>query len=100
MSAVSYLELSIVLDSGRDPNLSRAIDELIERFNILIEPVTPGQARIAREAYRDYGRLSGHPAKLNFSDCFSYALARARREPILFTGDGFSHTDLLPAVKL
>jgi len=99
MSAASYLELSIVIDGRRDPVMSREIDELIERFDIRIEPVTPEQARIARQAYRDYGRGSGHPANLNFGDCFSYALARAKREPILFKGDGFSHTDLRPAVQ-
>jgi ribonuclease VapC len=97
MSAAAYLELSIVIDSRKDAALSREIDELIQRFNIIIEPVTPEQARIAREAYRDYGRGSGHPAHLNFGDCFSYALARAKREPILFKGDDFIHTDLRPA---
>jgi ribonuclease VapC len=98
MSAASYLELSIVIDSRKDATLSREIDELIERFAIVIEPVTPEQARIARAAYRDYGRGSGHPANLNFGDCFSYALARAKREPILFKGADFMHTDLRPAV--
>jgi ribonuclease VapC len=46
----------------------------------------------------DYGRGSGHRANLNFGDCFSYALARAKREPILFKGDDFQHTDLRSAV--
>jgi ribonuclease VapC len=58
----------------------------------------PEQARIARDAYRDYGRGSGHAANLNFGDCFSYALARAMREPILFKGEDFIHTDLRSAV--
>ena len=94
MSAASYLETGIVADAWRDPILSRQVDELVEQFSIEIEPVTVEQALIAREAYRDYGRASGHPANLNFSDCFSYALARAKREPILFKGDNFRHTDL------
>ena len=98
MSSASYVALSIVIDSRKDVALSREIDELIERFNIVIEPVTPEQARIARQAYRDYGKGSGHPANLNFGDCFSYALARAKREPILFKGDDFIHTDLRSAV--
>jgi ribonuclease VapC len=98
MSSASYVELSIVIDSRKDVALSREIDELIERFNIVIEPVTPEQARIARQAYRDYGKGSGHAANLNFGDCFSYALARAKREPILFKGDDFIHTDLRSAV--
>jgi ribonuclease VapC len=58
-----------------------------------IEPVTAAQAKIARQAYRDYGKGSGHPANLNFGDCFSYALARDKREPILYKGDDFVHTD-------
>jgi len=51
------------------------------------------QAKIARQTYRDYGRGSGHPAGLNFGDCFSYALAREKREPVLWKGDDFGHTD-------
>ena len=90
---------SIVVDGWRNPILSREFDELIRRFNIQIEPVTAEQARIARQAYRDYGRGSGHPANLNFGDCFSYALARDKREPILFKGDDFVHTDLRSAIQ-
>jgi ribonuclease VapC len=99
ISAATYFELSIVIDSRRDPAMSREIDDLLDRFSIDIEPVTAEQAHIARQAYRDYGRGSGHPANLNFGDCFSYALARAKREPILFKGDDFIHTDLRSAVK-
>jgi len=98
ISAVTYLEMSIVMDSRRSPALSREVDEIIERFNVQIEPVTVEQAKIARQAYRDYGRGSGHPANLNFGDCFSYALARDKREPILYKGDDFGHTDLRPAI--
>jgi ribonuclease VapC len=99
ISAATYLELSIVIDSRQDPAMSRKIDDLLDRFSIEIEPVTAEQARIARQAYRDYGRGSGHAANLNFGDCFSYALARAKREPILFKGDDFGHTDLRSAVE-
>jgi len=98
ISASTYVELSIVVDRWRNPTLSSRVDELIEQFRIEIEPVTPEQARIARQAYRDYGRGSGHAANLNFGDCFSYALARTKREPILFKGDDFIHTDLRSAV--
>jgi ribonuclease VapC len=99
ISAATYFETSIVLDGLRKPDISRALDDLIERAQIEIEPMTAEQARIARQAYRDYGRGSGHPANLNFGDCFSYALARAKREPILFKGDDFGHTDLRSAVE-
>jgi ribonuclease VapC len=99
MSAATYLEFSIVIDSRRDPALSREIDEIIERYNIVIEPVTVEQARIARQAYRDFGKGSGHPASLNFGDCFSYALACEKREPMLWKGDDFGHTDLRSALQ-
>jgi ribonuclease VapC len=98
-SAATYFETAIVIDSLRNPIMSHLLDDLIERAGIIIEPVTPEQARIARQAYRDYGRGSGHPATLNFGDCFSYALARAKREPILYKGDDFGHTDLRSAAQ-
>ena len=71
LSAASYVETSIVLDALRDPVVSVRFDILLSDSAIEIEPVTPEQARIARQAYRDYGRGSGHPAQLNFGDCFS-----------------------------
>jgi ribonuclease VapC len=98
MSAASYLETAIVLDSRRDSVMSAKLDDVIEEAEIVIEPVTVEQARIARQAYRDFGRGSGHPANLNFGDCFSYALARDKREPMLWKGDDFGHTDLRAAV--
>jgi ribonuclease VapC len=98
ISAATYVEVSVVLERLKDPTLNHDIDDLIDRFNIRMEPVTVEQALIARQAYRDYGRGSGHAANLNFGDCFSYALARVKREPILFKGDDFGHTDLRAAV--
>ena len=98
ISAASYLESSIVADGYRNPKLSARFDEFMSIPKLVIEPVTAEQARIARQAYRDYGRASGHAANLNFGDCFSYALARAKREPILFKGDDFVHTDLRSAL--
>jgi ribonuclease VapC len=98
ISAASYLETAIVLDKHRDPVLSAGLDDLINDVNIVIEPVTAAQAKIARQAYRDYGKGSGHPAALNFGDCFSYALARDKREPLLYKGDDFIHTDLRSAI--
>ena len=97
ISAASYLETSIVIDGLRNPAQSARLDDLIEEMEMVIEPVTAAQARIARQAYRDYGKGSGHPANLNFGDCFSYALARDKREPLLYKGDDFVHTDIRPA---
>lgn len=98
-SAATFLETAIVVDGSRDPILSRRLDDLMTAAEISIEPVTESQARIARQAYRDYGRGSGHPAGLDFGDCFAYALARERGEPLLFKGDDFSRTDIAPAIQ-
>lgn len=57
-------------------------------------PVDGGQARVAGDAYLRYGRGSGSRARLNYGDCFSYALAVSRDEPLLFKGDDFIHTDV------
>jgi ribonuclease VapC len=94
VSAVNFFEAAIVIDGSRDPIASRRFDELVAAADLVVEPVTPEQARIAREAYRDFGRGSGHPAKLNFGDCFAYALAKFTGEPLLYKGDDFSKTDL------
>ena len=92
------MESAIVIDGSRDPVASRRFDDLVKAAQLVVEPVTEAQARIAGEAYRDFGRGSGHPARLNFGDCFSYALARAMGEPLLFKGDDFAHTDITPAL--
>jgi ribonuclease VapC len=97
MSAANYFEAAIVIDGARSPIASRRFDEAVTEAGIIIEPVTREQAEIARAAYRDFGKGSGHPARLNFGDCFAYALARARREPLLFKGDDFSQTDVAVA---
>jgi len=94
ISAGTYLEVSIVIDRARDPLVSRRLDEFLAEGAFVIEPVTASQAHIAREAYRDFGKGSGHRAGLNFGDCFSYALARELNEPLLFKGDDFRHTDI------
>lgn len=98
ISAASYLETHIVVDGYKNPILKARLEEIFENPGIHVEPVTLEQAKIARVAYRDFGKGSGHPAGLNFGDCFSYALAREKREPILFKGDGFGHTDLRAAL--
>jgi len=97
ISATTYVEIGAVIDGARDPVASRLVDELLAKAGIIIEPVTAAQARIAMEAYRDFGKGSGHAAGLNFGDCFAYALAKATGEPLLFKGDDFSHTDMTAA---
>ncbi len=98
ISAANFLETAIVIDGSRDPVASRRFDDLVREARLIIEPVTEEQARIAREAYRDYGKGGGHAAQLNFGDCFAYALARCTGEPLLFKGDDFTRTDVTPAL--
>ena len=99
ISAANFVEAAAVVDGSRNPVLSRRFDDLLRDAHVRIEPVTETQARLAREAYRDFGRGSGHPAKLNFGDCFAYALARDTGEPLLFKGQDFSYTDITPVLR-
>lgn len=94
ISAVNFVEAAAVVDKERDPIANRRFDELLREADVVVESVSENQARIARAAYRDFGRGSGHPAKLNLGDCFAYALAKAKREPLLFKGDDFAKTDV------
>ena len=98
MSAAGYLEASIVVDRLPAPHYSRIFDNLLSDLGIITEPVTATQARIARDAFRRFGKGSGHPARLNFGDCFAYALAKDFDEPLLFIGNDFVHTDVRPAL--
>jgi len=98
VSAANFVEAAVIIDASHDPVASRRFDDLIKEAQIIIEPVTEPQARIAREAYRDFGKGSSHPAKLNFGNCFAYALAKFAGEPLLFKGDDFAHTDISAAV--
>jgi ribonuclease VapC len=90
ISAVNYVEAAIVIDGRGDPMASARFDDLLREASI--------QAKFAREAYRTFGRGSGHPARLNLGDCFAYALARRRGEALLFKGNDFVHTDINPAL--
>lgn len=94
ISAANFLETAIVIDGSRDAIASRRFDEVIQKANLAIEPVTAEQAHIARAAYRDFGKGSGHPAGLNFGDCFAYALAKSTGEALLFKGKDFGFTDV------
>ena len=93
MSAANLLEAAIAMDRHPSPVLGPALDDLIARLRVVVEPVTLSQVVIARDAHRRFGRGSGHPTKLNFGDCFAYALATELDEPLLFVGQDFIHTD-------
>jgi ribonuclease VapC len=99
ISAANFIESAVVIDGRRNPVSSRRFDDFMHEARVSIEPVTEAQARVARDAYRDYGRGSGHPANLNFGDCFAYALARVTGEPLLFKGNDFGHTDIVAAAR-
>ena len=100
ISAANYLEAAVVIDASHDPIASRRFDELVDVAELRVEPVTHDRARIARDAYRDFGKGSGHKAGLDFGDCFAYALAKSTGEALLFKGNDFSHTDITPALPL
>jgi ribonuclease VapC len=88
-SASSYLETAIVMINRSGPDAPEKVDRLLADLSIL-----------AITAYRRYGRGSGHPAGLNFGDCFTYALAKLTGESVLFKGSDFSRTDLVSAVAI
>jgi ribonuclease VapC len=99
ISAASYLEAAIVVDRAEKAILSERLDQLLAEEKIDIVPFTAAQSRIARAAYRQYGKGSSHPAQLNFGDCFAYALAKDSGEALLFKGDDFSRTDVVAALS-
>ncbi len=98
MSAANWFEAAMVAEGRGGRRATNDLDRLVDVFSIAIEPVTVEQATAARIAFRRYGRGSGSPAKLNFGDCFAYALSATSGEPLLFKGDDFVHTDVLRAV--
>ena len=93
MSVASRLEASIVADSRSTAHGER-LDRIIEALDIEVVPDSVRLGEVARTAHRRYGRGSGSPARLNFGDCFAYALSVTTGEPLLFVGEDFTHTDV------
>ncbi|MFN0166608.1 MAG: type II toxin-antitoxin system VapC family toxin [Bryobacteraceae bacterium] len=93
MSAINYLEAAIVVDNRANAHARNEFDYFVRQSGLQIEAVTPSQAMIARQAYRDYGK-GRHPAGLNLGDCFAYALSKELDEPLLFKGNDFTKTDV------
>ena len=91
ISAANWLEAAIVADARFGP-LAHRFDALVADAGLEIVPVTARHADLARAAYRRFGK-GNHPAGLTFGDCFAYALAAERGEPLLFKGDDFAKTD-------
>jgi ribonuclease VapC len=98
MSAGNFLELSFVIESQAGAEAGRQSDLFFRRAGIVVVSFSPRQARVAQQAFRDFGK-GRHPAGLNFGDCFAYALAKVTGDPLLFKGDDFSKTDITPAVS-
>lgn len=99
ISAGTLLETEIVIRARRGEQALIELRRMLANTSSEIVPVDAYQAGIASNAYSLYGRGAKHPAKLNFGDCFSYALAIARDEPLLFKGDDFIHTDVRVAAS-
>jgi ribonuclease VapC len=98
ISAINYVEASVVFERAKNPLARWDFDDFFKTSEIIIEPVTAEQAWIARRAYRDFGKGSGHPAQLNLADVFAYALAKVTGEPLLYKGNDFVHTDIKSAL--
>jgi ribonuclease VapC len=98
ISAASLLETAIVLESKAGERGGEQLDLFLARAQIEVAPVTMEQVRVARKAWRRYGKGSGHAARLNFGDCFSYALAQSLGEELLYKGADFAHTDVAKEV--
>ncbi len=96
LSAATFVETATVVEAQTRNGGSRQLDAFIRRAGIVIDPVTEEQAHIARQAFIDFGK-GRHRAGLNYGDCFSYALSKATREPLLFKGKDFAKTDLAAA---
>lgn len=96
ISAITLHEASIVMAGRVSRNGVRLLDDFLRDLSIEISGVAVEDAVAAREAYFRYGR-GYHAAALNLADCFSYTLAKARNEALLFKGDDFSKTDIVPA---
>jgi ribonuclease VapC len=95
ISAATLLEAGIVLDQSAAPSNREhdRLNEFLDGLQIRVVAFSEVQAQLAREAYRRYGK-GLHPARLNFGDCISYALAKSLDEPLLFKGTDFSLTDV------
>ena len=98
MSVANYVELAMVVKSQLGSGGMQQAQAFFRRAAIAIEPVTIEHGELARQAFLDFGK-GRHKACLNFGDCFSYALAKATGEPLLFKGNDFIQTDIEAALS-
>lgn len=100
ISAASLLEARMVLYNRSGENAVLALDAFLLKCGMHVVDVTPHMGDMAFDAYRRFGKGTGHRAGLNYGDCFAYALAKHLDAPLLFKGDDFSETDIVAAAKL
>lgn len=101
ISAATLLECSIAIRSRKLSEAAEAeqwLDGLVRELQLQIVEVDAVQAQVARAAHVRYGKGTGHPAQLNFGDCFAYALATAMDVPLLYKGEDFAKTDIASAL--
>jgi ribonuclease VapC len=98
ISTSTLLEAHIVVQRLGQDGLEKMLVEMIEDYSVAVLPFSISQQQLAVTAHAAYGKGSGHPAKLNFGDCFAYALAKETGEPLLYKGNDFSQTDVESAL--
>jgi ribonuclease VapC len=101
LSVANYVETGQVLARRKPDSIDAVLDDFhafLRTSLVDLAPVDEAQARLALDARIKYGRGFGHPARLNYSDCFAYALAKTKNLPLLFKGDDFTHTDIVSAL--
>jgi ribonuclease VapC len=97
VGAATLVEASAVMRARKGPGGEIALDALLERLGIGVEPLSVDAARLARLAYGRFGKGLGDPGVLNFGDCLSYGTAMALRRPLMFKGEDFERTDVTAA---
>jgi ribonuclease VapC len=101
-SPIAIFEATLGVCRKRHASVEEAeqdVGEFLELAGVRIEPITDKEARTALAAFSRYGKGRGHPAQLNLGDCFAYAMAKNARTGLLFKGDDFDKTDILPATQ-
>jgi ribonuclease VapC len=98
MSAITAFECRIVALRQFGQAMLDGFEVLLAKAGARIDPFDSDQAALAFEAYRRFGKGSGHPAQLNIGDCAAYALAQSSGLPLLFVGGDFSQTDVASAL--
>ena len=101
-SPIAIVEATLGVCRTRHASVEEAeqdVGEFLELAGVRIEPITDKEARTALAAFSRYGKGGGHPAQLNLGDCFAYAMAKNARTGLLFKGEDFDKTDIMPVTQ-